>query len=436
MKILLSLLFIILFKFSFSQSYIGHSIDNYSGIHGVMFNPANIVESPFKADINLVSASVFLGSDYVNLSFSDIFDEGFDFEEDAATFPTDSNNFFTNVEVMGPSFMFNLSPKSSIGIISRLRTYYQINNVNGELFENLINDFEDDQDFSFDTSALSLNAHAWAEIGLSYGRILMAKQKHLLKAGATFKYLQGAGFALASTPGLQGQYTASTETITSTGSLNYGTSQDFEQDDVEFENLAGGFGLDLGLVYEYHPKRDNDSIRYFQDPYKFKLAVSVTDVGSISYDDTEFTTYDLNATVSTQGFEDDLEDFLDNNYNSTTERKATSIALPTALHLLVDYRFSKKFLVSAQANLALTTSGDQLASRIINTFVIAPRLETKWFSLYAPVSLREYGDLAFGTGLRFGPLSIGSGSLISNLISDESQTTDVFVGLKIPIYRK
>jgi len=44
--------------------------------------------------------------------------------------------------------------------------------------------------------------------------------------------------------------------------------------------------------------------------------------------------------------------------------------------------------------------------------------------------------LSWGAGLRFGPLMLGSGSVLTNLLSDTSKTTDVFVGLKVPIYRK
>ncbi len=419
----------------FAQSYIGHSVDNYAGIHAVTFNPANIVGSPFKADINLVSGSAFLGSDYINLTISDAINGDFDFENDLVLNPTNNNNIFGNVDVVGPSFMFNINKKSSIGLISRARTFYQINNINGNLFEGLVDDFNTSEDFDFNSSDLRLNAHAWAEVGLSYGRILFSSEKHLIKGGITLKYLMGAGSAFASTDNLEGQYISNTETISTKGSVTYGTTQDFDQSDIGFDNLTSGFGLDLGLVYEYHPNRDNDSIRYFQDPYKFKLAVSVTDIGSIDYEDAEFTTYDLNSTVNVSEI-DDVQDFLDENYQSTTEIGNANIELPTALHLLLDYRLTNKILVSAQANLAMSSQNNQFASRIINTIVLAPRLETKLFSVYAPVSFREYGDTAFGAGLRFGPVSVGSASVFSNLLSDKSQTTDIFVGVKIPIYRK
>lgn len=435
LKLIAFLLFI---NLSFGQNYIGHTIDNYSGIQGVTYNPSNVVDSNFRADINLFSASFFGGSDYFGINISDVLssDGGFDFEEDAERLTSNSNNFFLNADVMGPSFMFNLNPKSSIGLTTRVRAFFNIKDINGELYETIADDFESEEDFSFDSQNLSGNVHAWAEVGLAYGRILMDKPNHLLKGGVTLKYLQGAGAAFISSPGLQGNYTANTETLTTQGTLSYGTSKDFENDDINFDNLTAGFGLDIGFTYQWHPNRESDTIRSYKDPYKLKIGVSVTDIGSINYKDATVTSYDLNNTVDTSTYEDDVEEFLDNNYNNTETTKGTKINLPTALHVLIDYRLGKKWFVSAQADLSMIKEDNQLANTIINNVTVSPRLETKWFSFYAPVSFRQYGDFAFGGGFRLGPLTVGSGSVFSNLLSDTSKTTDVYVELKIPIYRK
>ncbi|TNJ45788.1 hypothetical protein KFZ70_10075 [Tamlana fucoidanivorans] len=42
-----------------SQSYIGFMGDNYNGVHNVINNPANIVSTPFKLDINLMGFNAF-----------------------------------------------------------------------------------------------------------------------------------------------------------------------------------------------------------------------------------------------------------------------------------------------------------------------------------------------------------------------------------------
>ncbi|WP_040250858.1 DUF5723 family protein [Psychroserpens mesophilus] len=435
-KSLSLLLFILFYTTSHSQSYIGYTVDNYSGIHGVVYNPSNIVGSNFKTDVNIASFSGFIGSDYFGINFGDMINgNNFDFSEDTERFLSDSNNFFLNADVLGPSFMFNLNEKSSIGLVSRGRAFFNLNNINGELFEAIEDEFESENDITFDSQNLIGTVHAWAEIGIAYGRILMDKQQHILKGGVTLKYLQGAGALFASSPGFMGQYTRSTETLTTQGELNYGTSEDFDSDDLDLGNLTAGFGMDLGFTYQWHPSRENDSIPIYKDNYKLKVGMSITDIGSINYKGAEITSYNVNNTVDTSTY-DELEEFLDNNYNNTKTIQDTKIQLPTALHLLVDYRIAKKWLVSAQANLSLVKKDNELANSIINTVTIAPRLETKWFSFYTPLSFRQYGDFAFGGGFRLGPLSIGSGSIFSNLLSDSSKTTDVFLGLKVPIYRK
>ncbi|MCA0133716.1 DUF5723 family protein [Winogradskyella alexanderae] len=420
----------------FSQSYTGHTVDNFAGIHGVIYNPANVVASNLRADINLISTSVLIDNDYLGLGIGNIADIGDEFDDSLERFKSDANNFNINADILGPSFMFNLNKKNSIAFTSRVRVMSNINNINGELFETIADDFGDEDDFDFDNQNFVGTAHAWAEICLSYGRILISKPKHLLTGGVTVKYLQGAGGAFTKANSLEGNYNGSTELLQSNGLLTYGTSSDFDLDDIEFDNLTAGFGLDIGFVYEWHPNRKDEETRYFQDPYKLKIGVSITDIGSINYDNGEVTTYDMNNTVDTSTYEDDLQEFLDNNYDSTIQSQSTSFQLPTALHLLLDYRLAKKWLISAQADLSVVATDEQLNNAISNTITLMPRFESKWFSLYAPVSLRQYGGFNAGAGLRFGPLSIGSGSILSNLLSDSTQSADVFFGLKIPLYRK
>ncbi|KAA5823391.1 hypothetical protein FPF71_11835 [Algibacter amylolyticus] len=420
-----------------AQSYVGHSVDNYSGVHGLISNPSNVVDSRVKTDVNLFSASVFGGSDYFGINVGDVIksDGGFDFEADAEKFPSNANNFFLNADILGPSFMFNLTPKSSIGMVSRVRAFFNINNISGELYENLADNFDTDEDFIFDSQNLTGTIHAWAEVGLVYGRVLMDKEQNFLKGGVTLKYLQGAGGVFINSPSFTGNYNATNETLTTTGSLQYGISQDFDNDDIEFNNLTSGFGADIGFTYEFRPRTDLDSLTKKHNKYKLKIGASITDIGSINYKESVVTTYDLNATADASDYDEDTEDFLDDNYTSTEETIAQKINLPTAFHFLADYNIKNKLFVSLQTNLSLVKKNTASGNNIINSVTIAPRLETKWFSIYSPVSFRQYGDFAWGGGIRLGPLMVGSGSILSNLLSDTTKTTDVYLGLKIPIYQ-
>lgn len=424
-----------------AQSYIGYTVDNYSGVHGILLNPASVVDSHFKTDINIISFSAFAGSDYFGIDMKNAFEstEGFSFDEQLQKFPKDDNQFFLNLDVLGPSFMFNLNPKSSLGITTRVRAFMNLNNINGKLYENIEDGFDETENFDFELRDFSGTIHTWAEVGVTYGRILMQGGDNFLKAGISLKYLQGAGSTFINAPSVNGQYDATTENLTLAGGLAYGSTPDFDNEDVDFTNISSGFGADLGLVYEFRPEAgfsdDLDGVSH--SDYRFKLGVSVTDIGSIKYDGSTVTSYDLNKTIEDNRFEEgeDIETILEEEFEGTEEIIDATIALPTALNVLVDYKFRRRLFIAVQASLSLRGESADQANRVLNTVTAVPRFESKWLSFYLPVGVRQYDGFTMGAGFRFGPLSVGSGSVISNYVTDSAKTTDVFVGLKIPIYR-
>ncbi|GAB2760572.1 hypothetical protein GCM10010465_00930 [Actinomadura fibrosa] len=411
-------------------------MDNYSGVNGVIINPSAVVDSNFRTDINLFSMSSFLGSDYYSIDLNAALEseDGFSFGNSIKTSATNQNQFFLNVDVLGPSFMFNLNPKSSLAVTTRVRTFLNFNNVNGMIYEDMEDGFNSEEDYSFELKDFSSTVHAWGELGLTYGRILMDTDSNFLKAGLTVKYLQGAGATFIHSPQATGQYEAQTELLTTSGTLSYGGAVGFDSDDIDFNDLTSGFGADFGMTYEYRPDNGLEEEKGHSD-YKFRLGLSVTDLGSISYEST-VTTYDLDETVDANRFDQEgFRTVLEQEYEGTEEMKDTKISLPTALHVMGDYNISKHFYVSVQGNLSLVSADAEHANRIINTVAATPRFESKWFSFYLPVSMRQYDGLAMGAGFRLGPLMVGSGSLISNVLGDSAKTTDIYAGLKIPIYR-
>jgi len=423
-----------------AQSYIGHTLDNYAGVHGVIYNPANVYDSPFSADINLVSVSGYFGNDFVGLSISDAISSGgdFDFEADAQRTPSDQNHFFTNIDVLGPSFMFNVGDKQSFAFTTRARGLFNLNNIDGNLYERISDGFEIGDDFEFDTQNLNATGHVFAEIGISYGREILRTQDQFIKGGITLKYLMGGGGLFADSPELSGTFNGTTNDLTTQGSISYGSTPGFDTDSPGFDELQGGFGVDIGAVYEYRKRIIDDRVQGQRaQQYKFKAALSLTDIGSINYTNSETTVYDANGNVSGLEFETkDIEQILEDNYDGETMTGDQKIALPTALQIMTDYYFGNRFYLGLHTSLSMRKSGNANTNNLINTATLAPRWESKWFSVYSPIGLRQYGDLAWGFGMRLGPLTVGSGSILTNLISDNSKNADVYVGLKIPLYKR
>ena len=428
-----------------AQSYVGFLTDNYSGVNSVIANPANITDSRFKTDINIVGVSAFAGNDYYGVNLMDALKDDYDFDLDAKKSPSTDNNAVINLDVMGPAFMFNLTETSSLAIFTRARSMVNVDEVNGETIDDLDND--NTNDFFVNEGDFNTFGHAWAELGITYARVLMDNEQHFLKGGLTAKFLQGGGTANAYGRNVTVDYTESSETIVTTGSITYGRGEDYDNDNYDYElPEAIGFGADLGFVYEWRPNyRDyqTESVNgptynhKDQNKYKLKVGLSITDIGKINYKDAVSETFDVTNTVTEDDIdnEDDLNDVLNNLYTLTNRSVGYKVNLPTALHLNADYSLNKNFYVNLNTDFSLVSKGKENASRIANAVSLTPRFESKWFSFYVPVSLVQYNGFQAGAGLRAGPLYIGSGSVITALAGDNTKGADVYAGLKIPVYQ-
>ncbi|MFK5973807.1 MAG: DUF5723 family protein [Flavobacteriaceae bacterium] len=439
-----------------AQSYIGYLTDNYSGVHGLISNPANIVDSRFKADINLVGASAFISNDYYKAALNDLTSSDFDFDIHGTKTPTEDNNILGNVDILGPSFMFNINRNTAIALFSRGRVFYNISEINGTTIDNFSDDLDENSDFNVNEGNFTTSANAWAELGLTISKNLINKDQHFLKGGVSLKYLQGLGNAYSTGSNVIIDYDVdgtdlgggqTTGSIRSQGEVAYGYSNNLEDDIEDFEIVKGatGFGVDLGVVYEWRPDyedyyyddKDGNSVPYKnKNKYKLKLGLSITDIGGINYTESTETIYDINNTVNEDDFddEDSFNDILDNLYTETSSGSASKSKLPTALHLNVDWSINSKFYINLNTDLALT-SNNLNTNRIANITSLTPRFESKWFSFYSPLSLVQNAGFKWGAGLRFGPIYVGSGSIVSALLNTEMASADVYAGLKIPLYQ-
>ena len=448
----------------FSQSYIGLTTDNYSGIHGVLANPANVVDSRLKFDLNLFSINVLAGNDYTKLSLFESFENGYSFDDDAELDLTSDNNGIQHLDFLGLSVMFNINAKNSIGIFTRVRQALNINNIDGNAIELFDDGFDENVPVSISDVNVSGTAHVWTELGLTYGRVLFEKEAHFLKAGVTLKILQGLGYASAASANVNLDYdpfttvpgSAEPGRLESTGTANYSFSGNFDVDgdgeasfDVDNDREADyslqttSVGFDFGVVYEWRPDyKDYQTTDQngkmvplkHKNKYYLKAGLSVTDIGSLKYDNAFTNLYDLNVVLDKETADGDFEDDIEDQLNPQIIREERKIKLPAALHMNIDWNAYKKLYVNLNTDLSLINQDTDNANRIANVISVTPRFETKWFSAFSPMSVRQYGGFIWGAGLRAGPLFVGSGSILTNVLG-KSKTADVYFGLKVPIYQ-
>jgi hypothetical protein len=425
--------------YGYSQSYFGFRDDNYAGIQSVLFNPSAVVDSKFKADVTLSSASATGQNDLYGVNFAELLDGGYDLDKDAKKSIKSNNRGNLNVDILGPSFMLNITPVHSIALFSRVRSITNLVNINGELFDEVNKDIDVSKSFLITGGNPNTVTNSWAEIGAGYGTVLLDDDEHFIKGGITIKYLlagtngyiNGSDLSVAfnkndANPALSEYY--------STGTIRTAASYDYENGkDPKFDATSGGVGLDLGFTYEYR----TNCHTCMGNRYKFKTAVSITDIGKLNYKNVVENTYDLTGRVTQDDLDnaDNIFDFFNSNYTKISSRKGVKANLPTALHASFDWNIDQRFYLNLSGDFGLIDANKINGTAIANSVTFTPRYETRQFSFYLPVTYMEYSGTQVGTGFRAGPIFIGSGSLISNLFSNNSKAINLYVGLKLPIYQ-
>jgi outer membrane protein OmpA-like peptidoglycan-associated protein len=386
-----------------------------------------------------------VNNDAYGVNLLDAFKDGYDFDLDAKKTFTTNNSATTNTDFMGPSFMFNIAPKHSLAVYTRARAFVNVVDINGSG----INEIAKDNSNSFPSTSIgSPNAveNSWGELGISYAAVLFQKGQHFVKGGVTAKYLQGVANYHFQGKNVSVSYNEDlilpqNSTYTTTGTAVYGSSQDFNANsDVEIDRKSKGFGFDMGLTYEWRPdydasRADINDLKYV-NKYKLRFGVSVTDLGSMRYDQGIRNNYDLNRTYT----KDDLEnadDFEDLYPVGTPVNGDVKSFLPTAIHADVDWNIHNKFYLNLNGDFSVVSNTKLNQNSIANRMSLTPRFESRWFSFYVPVSYFEMNkETQVGVGLRTGVFFVGSGSAISNLVSNNSKGADVHLGVKIPVYHK
>lgn len=300
-----------------AQDFLPAVNDNFMGINQVTLQPAAIVDSRSKIDINLFGYS------------SDMFNNMFKFETIGLLSPYDlvndeewwdenhilaSKNMddkaaYVNIGVLGPSFMITINAKHAIGFTSRFRQILNAEGIGAPLAYSIYEDFEDQEYLNkwYHEENLREVQHLFADYGISYATEVYNKEKHYIKAGLTVKLLQGLGGAYVEAEDLYyyaDNVGADNDTYVSWNSdyFEYGASDNFDWE--EDDNGIGGsglrytfisdpsIGLDLGAVYEFRPKfkdfyydmdGEKSLVRKDLNKYLVKVGISVLDIGRLRY---------------------------------------------------------------------------------------------------------------------------------------------------------
>jgi outer membrane protein OmpA-like peptidoglycan-associated protein len=458
-----------------AQDFLGVNTGNYAGITGVMLQPASIVDSRYKFDVNLFTAGVNYANNYLLVDRNALLKFSSNNYTDYKTFKSkylseaglaSNEKAWATVSTriqMPLSFMATINKNSAIALNMQSRTIVQGRGIPGDLAKMAYNGFEYDPTANPVLDASGFNVHAlnWAEIGLTYGHVLFSNSKHFLKAAFTGKYLGGIASAYVGSNNINFG-------INPDSSLNFNTTRaDYNHSQTaDFNNNLGNifknpdasaFGFDAGIVYEFRGNIDrldkiskDDQVAYLSDrrdanKYMFKLGVSLLDAGRFSFTKPD-NVNSFSANVSNWRVRDE-------NFNSVKEFDTAlasrvsafpndprnyKVHLPTALSVQLDMRFVKGLYLNVMAYRPLKLNNDEgYRFNHYGYYTITPRWEGRRFGVYIPYTfsddIGDYKRNMLGASFRVGPLFVGSSNLGSMAFNKQLRSADIYIGLKLGI---
>ena len=441
------------------QPLLGIANSNYAGVNGLHLNPSNIADARHGFYLNLAVANLNFSNNYLSLQnkrqVADLFaGNELDFN------PPPPNGKAKFMDAGGglhlPSLVLRLSHRHSIALTGRFRTAVQLTRTSEELAQLLIFGPEGNSvpSTALADQQLNLDLNGFGELGFSYARVVKDAGSHFFKAGFTLKKLYGAyaGALRLRT----GNYTLQQDNedhllVMNDVSIRGGTAleqleNDLPDDWKAWRRSGKGWGADLGFTYEYRPdyaryqyRKKGEQRSYNINKYKYRVGVSLTDLGGIRYEDPRsvqaYTIDRPQIAFHTSQFEAAVDDDLHPWVDSTIALQpgeashALRTGLPTAFNLSFDYHATGKIYLNLQW-IQNVRNAQTLGLRQPSLLAVTPRLEMRVLEIAFPLVIyHQYQPFAAGFSLRAGPLLIGSDNLLGLLGVTKIYGMSAYAGL-------
>ncbi len=459
-----------------SQDFTGFNQSNYAGVTGVYQQPASIVDSRMKFDMNLIGVNLGFYNNYIGIKREALKKQG---SWSNATFPAFEDTMFQekylvpndngknkslmlNSRIAMPSFMVSINRKNAIALTWNIRNYLNIDGVSQQLADLIYKEFNYPSLWvtNLENKNLSIQEMSWAEYGLTYARVLKEDNEHYFKAGVTVKLLRGIQSGYMYVNDLQYNIKSTDTASIFQSNVNYGHSDNFEFSNVnlnggsdaysfDYTTSYPGLGFDFGVVYEWRPNYqsykydmdgEKDLWRKDKNKYKLKVGISATDIGSIKFKKGSVSN-DFNANVNNWNINNlqyiqtigELDDTLVNRFGSNSSSKTYKMNLPTAFSAQIDYQIWKDVYVNLTPYVAMQFKKNDSKVHDWSSITLTPRWDHKWFGVFIPVQYNFATGTRLGAAVRLGPLIIGSTNITPLVSKKDVYGFDLYTMLKIPI---
>ena len=456
--VLLALLSLLVHLHGYSQNYYAIQGSNYAGSLGIGNNPASIVNTPYKWDLDILSLQAKNATNGVIIQnyslFSNPRNSQYSFREgDYRRFAyTDFNINLLNGRVA-------LNRRQAIGFGINLRSYAQASTGAANFIDTLktTRDFLDLGNYNRKLYG-DFTHSSWIEVFATWAQTIWDHTDSRLNAGITAKISRGIsgayinllnGSVVQTIHGNSYDYTMQDVFAEYAYSRNYDTWQKGKSNNQNLQDFLShtraGFSLDLGVEYLIKSSQipsvfDEDN--YYD--YDWKIGLSLLDIGFNQFQ------YVKNSRI-VSGFQNNITDtVLDQQFtgiNNLQEFNDKLIGIagniqqpagtfhvinPARLVLNVDHFITGAWYVNGNASLNLSSlSGSQWRLSELNMLTITPRWETRRLGFYLPVQFNTKDKLWIGGAFKAGPLLVGIHNWANVFSKNKMQNGGAYIAIVI-----
>jgi len=432
-----------------AQERLGLANSNYAGTTGMPLNPSSMVDSKAWLDINLVGADVFAWNNFSYFGKGDfyVWDDVFSGNIPTSLYRTNGKqkHAAANIRVDGPSFTLSQG-KNAFGFHTAARVFVSAEDLTEPtaLFIREGLDYNPQRLVDYNQQKMGAYATAWAEIGLSYGRIVFQEGRDMINVGITAKYLMGIGHMSLYLEDLDHEVTSDEDWDIANVTGQYAMTE------PGFAN-GHGFGVDLGVTYkrmledvdDYAPHTAQSDCGTID--YKYKIGMSLLDLGGINFNKNSVIRKFDNSTTTWNNYPDadvssmsDIDALIMSQFasdaGSITSGVRYGTTTPSAVSVQFDYNIGKNFYANATWVQGFKLSEGTTGIRR-SLLAITPRYENKWFEASLPISLYDYRSPQLGMAFRFYSVIIGSDNILPFFIPMNVYSGNIYASVKIMLVK-
>ncbi len=454
----------------FGQERLGVCNSPFAGVTGLWINPASMVHSPYKWDLNLITANAYLDNNYAYIYQTNApniaSDKGntpiyvnndYEYNKGKSSkymvYNKEKNswrkNFYLNVLAQGPSLMVSLknwsfalgtSVRSSASLIG-------LNKIGSKLiFEGLT--YEPLQNIDIKVQRARVNFLSWHEIAFSAGREIKRTNDISIKAGISYKYIRGLSGAYFLNKEAELYVPNDSDLYFNNIDARYGYSIN---EDNFLQSNGKGHALDLGIIFEKKALNNayqcpNFCNKKLELQYSWKLGISLLDIGYVRFNKNaqkfllenktdkwyNFSEITLNSIT---GFDTLISQHFNDASAPLPDGDKFTMLLPMALSIQYDYNLGYNFYVNATWVQRIPHFGAPGVDRV-NFISVTPRFDSRRFSIAFPITMYQYLWPRIGVAVRLNNFLFVGTDKLGAFLGNRLSGVDIYAGLKINVLKK